>query len=237
MTRRARITLGLTAVLLAGLLIAALCLSWEPLWNRLIAWYGVVSDRAQIEAFMKVWGPIGAPLVFITIQVVQVVLAPIPGEATGFAGGYLFGAVPGLFYSTIGLTLGSVINFMLGRLLGRRYVAAWMSGESLHRFDTLAKREGAILFFIFFLVPGFPKDYLAIFLGLTSISLKVFIPMVGIGRIPGTLILSIQGANVFRQDYAMFVLFVAIALALAVPAYYWRYRIYAWIDRSNSSRS
>jgi uncharacterized membrane protein YdjX (TVP38/TMEM64 family) len=112
-----------------------------------------------------------------------------------------------------------------------------MSGESLHRFDALAKREGAIMFFIFFLVPGFPKDYLAIFLGLTSISLKTFIPMVGIGRIPGTLLLSIQGANVFRQDYAMFALFVAIALALAVPAYSWRYRIYAWIDRSGSIRT
>lgn len=237
MTSRARITLTLTAISLTGLLIAALCLGWEPLWKRAIAWYGLVSDRAQVEAFMKVWGPIGAPLAFIGVQVFQVVLAPIPGEASGFAGGYLFGVVPGLVYSIIGLTLGSVINFILGRSLGRRYVATWMSAESLQRFDALAKREGAILFFIFFLFPGFPKDYLCIFLGLTGISLKVFILMAGIGRIPGTLMLSLQGAHIFQQDYATFVVLILITLALAIPAYYWRDRIYLWIDRSDSIRS
>jgi uncharacterized membrane protein YdjX (TVP38/TMEM64 family) len=237
MTSRRKITLVLIAISLAGLLIAASYSNWKPLWHRVIACYGLVSDRAQVEAFMKGWGPIGAPLAFIAVQVFQVVLAPIPGEASGFAGGYLFGVLPGLIYSTIGLTLGSVINFMLGRLLGRRYVATWMSAESFERFDALVKREGAILFFIFFLFPGFPKDYLCIFLGLTGISLQVFICMVGIGRIPGTLMLSLQGARIFHQDYTTFVVLILITLALAIPAYYWRDRIYAWIDRSDRTSS
>jgi uncharacterized membrane protein YdjX (TVP38/TMEM64 family) len=182
---------------------------------------------------MRVWGPIGAPLAFIAVQIFQVVLAPIPGEASGFAGGYLFGVLPGLVYSTVGLTVGSVINFMLGRKLGRRYVARWMSEASLYRFDTLAKRQGAILFFVFFLFPGFPKDYLCIFLGLTSLSLKAFVLMAGIGRIPGTFMLSLQGAQVFLKDYATLAVLIVITLAFAIPAYYWRERIYAWIDRSN----
>jgi uncharacterized membrane protein YdjX (TVP38/TMEM64 family) len=237
MTRRAKIALALIVLASTGCLILVWCLSWERLWQRIVAWYALVSDRAQIEAFMKVWGPMGAPLAFIAVQVFQVVLAPIPGEASGFAGGYLFGVLPGLVYSTIGLTLGSVINFMLGRLLGRRYVASWMSAESLHRFDTLAKRQGTILFFIFFLFPGFPKDYLCVFLGLTSISLKVFALMAGIGRIPGTLMLSVQGARVFQQEYATFALLIVITLALAIPAYYWRERIYAWADRIDSTSS
>jgi uncharacterized membrane protein YdjX (TVP38/TMEM64 family) len=111
-----------------------------------------------------------------------------------------------------------------------------MSAESLNRFDGLAKRQGAILFFIFFLFPGFPKDYLCIFLGLTGLSLKAFILMAGIGRIPGTLMLSLQGAQVFRQDYATLAVLIAISLAFAIPAYHWRERIYAWIDRSNQVR-
>jgi len=179
---------------------------------------------------MRAWGPIGAPVTFITVQAFQVVLAPIPGEASGFAGGYLFGVLPGLIYSTIGLTLGSMINFMLGRVLGRRYVATWMSAESLNRLDALAKHQGTILFFIFFLFPGFPKDYLCIFLGLTSISRKVFVLMAGVGRIPGTFMLSLQGAQVFQKDYAAFALSIAITLAFAILAYYGRKRIYRWID-------
>jgi len=237
MTSRAKITLALVALSLAGLLIIARCLGWEPLWHRIIAWYGLVSDRSQVETFMKDWGPIGAPLAFIAVQVFQVVFAPIPGEASGFAGGYLFGVIPGLIYSTIGLTLGSVINFMLGRFLGRRYVATWMSAESLERFDRLAKREGAILFFVFFLFPGFPKDYLCVFLGLTGISLKAFTLMACVGRIPGTLMLSLQGAEVFQHDYATLVVLILITLAFAVPAYHWRDRVYTWIDRSDSTHS
>src|SRR3989304_95117 len=66
-------------------------------------------------------GPWG-PLVFIGLQALQVVVAPIPGEATGVIGGYLFGTLPGLIYSTIGLTLGSCLGFGLGRWLGLPFV-------------------------------------------------------------------------------------------------------------------
>ena len=237
MTGRAKTVLGLIILGSIGCLVLAVCLTWAPLWEKILAWYTVVRDPDRVETFMQVWGPIGAPLGFIAVQIFQVVLAPIPGEASGFAGGYLFGVLPGLLYSTVGLTTGSVINFMLGRKLGRRYVAKWMPAESLQRFDTLAKRQGAILFFIFFLFPGFPKDYLCIFLGLTSLSLKAFILMAGIGRIPGTFMLSLQGAQVFLRDYATLSVLVAITLAFALPAYYWRERIYAWIDRSNQTDS
>ncbi|MGD9022265.1 MAG: VTT domain-containing protein [Deltaproteobacteria bacterium] len=236
MSGRAKIALTLSAAAGIGCLVLVAWFTWPPLKERVATWYTVITDPARVEAFMMVWGPVGAPLAFIGVQIFQVVLAPIPGEASGFAGGYLFGAAPGLVYSTIGLTVGSVINFVLGRKLGRRYVAKWMSAESLNRFDGLAKRQGAILFFIFFLFPGFPKDYLCIFLGLTGLSLKAFILMAGIGRIPGTLMLSLQGAQVFRQDYATLAVLIAISLAFAIPAYHWRERIYAWIDRSNQIR-
>lgn len=233
MTRRAKITLALSVLAVAGCLIIAVYAIWPHLWDRMVSWYALVTDQGRVERFLLAWGPFGAPLAFITVQILQVVLAPIPGEASGFAGGYLFGVLPGLVYSTVGLTIGSVINFTLGRLLGRRYVAAWVSAESLLRFDALAKRQGAILFFVFFLFPGFPKDYLCIFLGLTGLSLKAFVLMAGIGRIPGTLMLSLQGAQVFQRDYTTLALLVAITFAFAIPVYCWRERIYEWIERSN----
>jgi uncharacterized membrane protein YdjX (TVP38/TMEM64 family) len=198
-----------------------------------VSWYVLLTNQAQVERFLSAWGPIGAPLVFIAVQVFQVVLAPIPGEASGFVGGYLFGTLPGLIYSTVGLTVGSAINFSIGRLLGRRYVSTWVSAESLRRYDGLAKRQGAFLFFVFFIFPGFPKDYLCIFLGLTSLSVRAFILMAGVGRIPGTLMLSLQGAQVFHRDFATFAILIAISLTFVVPVYCWRERIYDWIERSN----
>lgn len=233
MTPRAKI--ALTFLVLAGLgfLGIVLFLNRTPLWQNIATWYALVTDQEQVEVFLGAWGPIGAPIAFVGAQVLQVVFAPVPGEASGFAGGYLFGTLPGFVYSTIGLTAGSAINFTLGRILGRRYVAKWIPDNYLRRFDTMARRQGAILFFLFFVLPGFPKDYLCIFLGLTSLSLKVFMLMAGIGRMPGTLMLSLQGAQVFQKDHTTLALVIAISIAFVVPAYIWRERIYDWIDRLN----
>jgi uncharacterized membrane protein YdjX (TVP38/TMEM64 family) len=233
MTRRAKIASVLLVLAGTGLLGLFVLPTWTPLWERIVRWHTLVTDQEHVEAFLKAWGPIGAPLAFVGAQVLQVLFAPIPGEASGFAGGYLFGTLPGFVYSTIGLTAGSAINFTLGRILGRRYVAKWIPGNYLRRFDALAKRQGAILFFLFFVLPGFPKDYLCIFLGLTSLSLKVFILMAVIGRMPGTFMLSLQGAQVFQKDHTTLAVLIAVTLAFVIPAYIWRERIYEWIDRLN----
>ena len=234
---RVRITAALLVLAGVGLVTLVAFLNWTSLWERLMTWYGLITDQERVEAFLRLGGPVGAPIAFVGAQVLQVIFAPIPGEASGFAGGYLFGTLPGFIYSTIGLTTGSVINFSLGRILGRRYVAKWIPDHYLHRFDALAKRQGAILFFAFFVLPGFPKDYLCIFLGLTSLSVKIFILMAGIGRMPGTLMLSMQGAQVFQKDHTTLILLIAITLVFVVPAYVWRERIYDWIERLNRVNS
>jgi uncharacterized membrane protein YdjX (TVP38/TMEM64 family) len=119
-------------------------------------------------------------------------------------------------------------------------VRKWVPAPYLRRFNSLAKRQGAIVFFLFFVVPGFPKDYLCFFLGLTNLSVRVFILMAAIGRLPGTLMLSLQGAQVFHKDYPTLILLMAISLAFLIPAYCWRERIYAWLDRvtpANNAKS
>lgn len=238
MTRQVKIAICLVGT---GFLVLVILLTWTSLAERITAWYGLVKDPEQVRIFLDTldekWGPVGAPLAFVAIQILQVMFAPFPGEASGFLGGYLFGTIPGFVYSSIGLTAGSAINFALARVLGRRYVGKWVPAHQLRKFDTLARRQGAIVFFLFFVFPGFPKDYLCVFLGLTSLSAKVFILMAGIGRMPGTIMLSLQGAQVFEQNYTTLIILIAISLALAIPAYCWREQIYAWIDRANSADS
>jgi uncharacterized membrane protein YdjX (TVP38/TMEM64 family) len=221
----------------AGLLIVVVFLNWTSLTQRVAMWYRLVKDPEQARALLIGWGPVGAPLAFIGIQILQVIFAPFPGEASGFVGGYVFGTLLGFLYSSIGLTTGSLINFVLGRVLGRRFVRRWVPARYLKRFDSLAKRQGALVLFLLFVVPGFPKDYLCIFLGLTNLSAKVFVLIAGIGRMPGTLMLSLQGAQVFHKDYPTLILLIAVSLAVLIPAYYWRDRIYAWIERVNPANN
>ncbi len=202
------------------------------MWEKAVYYYHLLSDRDQIKSFVASFGP-WAPVIFILIQILQVIFAPIPGEATGFIGGFLFGTAKGFLYSSIGLTAGSWINFSIGRFLGTRYVRKLIPEAKLDRMDKMVRRQGTIVLFILFVIPGFPKDYLCLFLGLSTLPLKVFLIIVGIGRMPGTLILSLQGSYVFEQKYGLFALIMGFCLIFIFLGYKYREPLYRWLEKFN----
>ena len=198
--------------------------------------FSFLSDREKTKAYIEGFGP-GAPLVFMLLQVLQVLLAPVPGEATGLVGGYLFGATRGFLFSSIALSIGSMINFSVGRFLGQRYVRKVIPPPYLARFDRVAGREGVLILFMLFVFPGFPKDYLCLFLGLSPLPYKLFFLMATIGRMPGTFILSLQGAMLFERNYLILALATAIISGIILLGYRYRETLYAWIEKQNRPRS
>jgi uncharacterized membrane protein YdjX (TVP38/TMEM64 family) len=190
----------------------------------------LIADRGALAAWLARWGVV-TPLFVISLQIFQVLLAPVPGEATGFIGGYLFGPAAGFFYSTVGLTLGSWLNFGVSRRLGREPVRRWISPRRLERFDQLMKRQGALAAFALFLIPGFPKDYLCLFLGLSRMSWRLFLPLVAVGRVPGTLMLSFQGAALADHDYGVLAVLVACCMLILGLLVVYRNDVYRWIER------
>ncbi|MBU1181415.1 MAG: VTT domain-containing protein [Proteobacteria bacterium] len=204
-----------------------------PLWDQMVFYYDLFTDREKIKTFIGSFGA-AAPAVFILIQILQVIFAPIPGEATGFIGGYLFGAVKGFILSTIGLTAGSWINFIIGRFLGKRYIRKIIPSDSLQKFDTVLKHQGIFVIIILFIFPGFPKDYLCLFLGISSIPVKVFLIIAALGRMPGTFMLSLQGASLYDKSYKVFALITVIFIICAIIGYVYREYLYRWIDKLNN---
>jgi uncharacterized membrane protein YdjX (TVP38/TMEM64 family) len=215
-----------------GLWLAGLAAFRPDIWDVLRRGYGLVTDREWIRATVASYGG-AAPLVFISLQAAQVLAAPVPGEATGLIGGYLFGTLPGFVYSSIGLTIGSIINFGVGRVLGERFVRRLIPAEKVGRIDRLVNRQGIIALFIMFVIPGFPKDYLCLALGLTALPFKAFVLLAGIGRMPGTLMLSLQGASLYHQNYVLLAIVAGACLVTAGVAYRFRERIYRWVDKMN----
>lgn len=197
--------------------------------------YELLTNRDQIKSFITSFGTL-APLVFAVVQILQVIFAPFPGEATGFVGGYLFGTLAGFIYSSIGLTVGSVINFLIGRFLGTHYIRKLIPARYLEKFDSFVKHQGLLVLFILFILPGFPKDYLCLFLGLSTLPLKALILLAAFGRMPGTFILSLQGASLFEKDYAMYALLLVFCLIISFFAYRYRENVYQWIERMNNQK-
>jgi len=228
-----------TAIWLAAaaalLLLLGILASTPAVWAEARRWYGLVTDREWLRAAVESRGW-AAPFVFIGIQIAQVIAAPVPGEATGFIGGYIFGTLTGFIYSTIGLTIGSLINFGIGRLLGERFVRRLVSKERFQRIDRLINRQGIIALFVMFAIPGFPKDYLCLALGLSTLPVKLFALMTCVGRMPGTLMLSLQGSALYDRSYGLLAGVAGACLVLVLLAYRYREALYRWVEKMNPPR-
>ena len=171
-----------------------------------------------------------APLIFISLQVLQVLIAPIPGEASGVLGGYLFGVLPAFVYSTLGLTIGSWLAFMVGRLLSDLVRRRLEHTALYRRFNHLVGKGDFIIPFVLFLLPGFPKDSLAYLLGMSHMPLPVFFFITFVGRMPGTLLLSFQGAEIYQGNYLKFAILLGLSTLVALPYAFYHKRILAWLS-------
>jgi uncharacterized membrane protein YdjX (TVP38/TMEM64 family) len=203
--------------LLVGLVILLICLYNSQLWIQVVKFRDLFHDRHQLKKVIKSFGPY-SPLAFIFFQVIQVVVAPIPGEVIEFLGGYVFGVWGGMVYSMIGLILGSGLAFSIARIFGKQVIERFVSPELRKKFDYLIGHEGVVLSFLLFLIPGFPKDTLCYILGLTAMHWGIFLIISTIGRIPGTLMAILQGAKVFEHQYTLFLILLSIS-ALMILAF------------------
>ena len=206
---------------------AYLVLSDSAAWRFVLR---VWLDKAFLKETVKGWGYMG-PVVFVVVQALQVIVSPIPGEATGLAGGFLFGTALGFIYSTIGLTLGTLACFGIGRWLGATVVQRFVAEHHWEKMGFIVEAEGAILCFILYLIPGFPKDIISYLFGLSPMPFWVFAVVSTLGRAPGTWILSAQGSQVAPGQLRELALLLALTVALIIPLYYYRHRIVQFFRR------
>jgi len=194
----------------------------------------ISSSGDKLGRFLQSLGPY-SPAVFVLLQILQVVAAPIPGELTGVVGGYVYGDTIGFILSSIGLTIGSWVAFELASILGRPFVERFVNQEVLHKFDFLTTNTGTLICFFLFLIPGFPKDYLCFLLGLSRMRLRTFLVVSIIGRMPGTYMLTIQGAKFREQDYLQFAIVTVTSAVILLFAYIYREKIFSWLKHRHEN--
>ena len=175
---------------------------------------------------------VGAPLLFIGIQALQVVVFFIPGEIPQIAGGFLFGIWRGSLLSLAGITLGATFNFLMARLLGVPFVRALFPGKNVERVRRIADSGRARLtFFLFFLIPGIPKDILCYAAGLSSLSLGTFLLFSSLGRLPGILGSALMGEAAAGERWLLAGALLLLAVILFVVGFLLRDRIEGLLSR------
>lgn len=116
------------------------------------------------------------PIIFMLIQILQVVIPIIPGGISSAAGVLIFGPYLGFVYNYVGISIGSVIIFLLGRRYGKPFILSMISDKTYDKYigwlDNQSRFEKLFALAIF--LPVAPDDALCLMAGLTNISVKKF---------------------------------------------------------------
>ncbi len=142
---------------------------------------------------------VAGALIFMGVCVIQVVIALIPGEAVEIAAGLIFGSLWGTVLCLVGITLGSVIVILLVRKFGRKFVESLYPREKIDSLPILndRKKRNATIFLLF-LIPGTPKDLITYIIGLTEVSVPMYILLTTAARVP-SILMSTLGGDAFSE--------------------------------------
>jgi uncharacterized membrane protein YdjX (TVP38/TMEM64 family) len=152
-----------------------------------------------------------APIIFILLQIIQVVITPFSHYAVSIAGGFIFGTWAGFLYNWTGRILGTAIAFYLGRYFGKKIIKKAVKPETIKKYNFYFEK-GKILLFLAYFLPMFPDDELSYLAGISSINPKVFLPLIIIGHLSGSLALAYLGNGIQSVTDPLFILLSAITL-------------------------
>ena len=193
--------------------------------------WSVFSTPERIEAAVDSWGYL-APLAFILVQFIQVVIFVIPGEIPQIAGGYLFGVAGGTLYSIVGILIGSSFNFLLARWLGLPFVKSLFSEARIRSFENIAHSSRAqIGFFLLFVIPGIPKDVLCYVAGLSPLRFVAFMLISTLGRLPGIVGSAAMGDAAASSRWLLAGIIMGVAVVLFFIGLIYRERVHGFIER------
>jgi uncharacterized membrane protein YdjX (TVP38/TMEM64 family) len=193
----------------------------------------MADDPDEFRLYMENRG-LGGVVFFIFVTVIQVIAAVIPGGPLEVAAGYCFGPFKGALICDLGMTIGSLIVFLLVRKFGMAFIEIFISREKIESLKFLKTTgQSRLVIFILFLIPGSPKDILAYAVGLTDLSVVSWIFITSVGRFPSILLSTLSGDALGDQKYS---LFIAVIIMIAVLAGIGGFLYRRWAKKNEQSK-
>ncbi len=173
--------------------------------------YQLFSNRSALETFLEQAGP-WAPVGFVILNVLQIIIAPLPGNIIGVAGGYVFGFAMGFLLNLISMVIGSLSVFQLSKRFGKPLVDRFVGHKTSSFLGKLSTKKGIRGIALVFLLPFVPDDALCFVAGLTPMSTRTFLFLILGFRTPGLLVSTLTGAGLINLTPAGWTAVAALAL-------------------------
>jgi uncharacterized membrane protein YdjX (TVP38/TMEM64 family) len=203
--------------LLVGGMLLALLLWWlsEP--------FGAMMVRiGDLREWILTFGPM-APLVYIGIFSLQILVAPIPGQFLGVMGGYLFGVLLGSLYSITGLMVGASLAMWLARRLGRPLLERFSNPAQLAFWEKKMRMRAGLTWWLLFLLPM--PDIVFYAAALSSASISTLLIALVAGRGLGLLLANTIGHWTAHSTPGWILVQWGVVGVLAVSAYLYERRL------------
>ncbi len=161
------------------------------LWKK-----GILTSRAELQNLVSGYGAWGE-LVFVVIQIVQVIIPIIPGGVSCLAGVLMFGAWKGFFLNYAGICIGSMIAFGISRQIGKGLLQRMFSEDLIQKYECWTEYQNRFrnLFALAIFFPFAPDDFLCYLAGTTSMKWKEYVPIILLGK-PASIAIYSMGLNV-----------------------------------------
>ena len=146
---------------------------------------GIFSSVADLQHFIKNFGNF-AIAAFIVVQAIQPIVPFLPGGFATIVGMLMFGNIPGVLYSYIGLVIGDVGLFLLVRRFGSRFARLVLSEKNFEKFETTLQdhtQDIKKLLIVCFIFPFLPDDLTCLVAGMTDLSFREYLKIVLIFKI------------------------------------------------------
>lgn len=180
-------------------------------------------DPERLAAWLRAAGPF-APVFFMGLLALAVVVSPLPSVPLDIAGGVVFGPWLGTLYAALGALVGSVVSFTLARFLGRPFIERFLSGHIQFCAECSDKLLTKAVF-VSRLIPGVSFDLVSYGAGLTMMSLRKFSVATFLGMLPLTFVYTSLGAVLaVGKAFTLVLGATMVALFFLLPR---------WIERSD----
>lgn len=212
--------LGLLAFFLVS--IVAVVAVW-PFIGELFEEGGVERVIAKVQGA----GAFGV-CILLAMQLLQIIVAFIPGEVVQIAAGMLYGPWFGALIILVGCFISSFIIYQVVHRLGQPFVEDMVSTKHLARFREFEKSGKLdIMVIVLFLIPGLPKDIFTYLVPLTEMPLGRYLAITTLARIPGVVMSTLAASGLAEGNLTMSIVVFAIVGVIALLGIVFRERIMA----------
>ena len=164
---------------------------------------GLFTDTEKLQELLEKSG-ILAPLLFVIVQAVQVVIPIMPGAIGCVFGVVFFGAFWGFVFNYIGICIGSVCAFLLARKYGMMFVQNMTGSKFYNKYQHFLEKENQFekMFALLIFLPVAPDDFLCYLAGVSRMRLTRFTTIILLGKPAAILMYSMGLHQVLRMAMA-----------------------------------